>query len=290
MVEKTLMLSLYNVCDLFVEANDKRQSSLSLAHPGYTFQERWQEVKKRMVFFVDICRTVFPDNTYRGKKKGPFLDALLTVLCIRPYTQRNNTMGGVIGKVMSFFGTGKEYRVLVLGLDYAGKTTFVQRLKLGTLVETKPTVGFNLETVKYKNVSFQVWDMGGQTSLRPTWRCFYDDTDAIIWVLDSVDKERFGISRQELYSLFQEEELKYVNSKMHTFIRCDPRNGCRTAWSGVHPPGTAGHVPRYTVHERAFVFQVNFYFLETKIEGKDLIVQRSDLSIFFESRFFMCPY
>eukprot|EP01061_Rhynchopus_euleeides_P004180 TRINITY_DN13480_c0_g1_i1.p1 TRINITY_DN13480_c0_g1~~TRINITY_DN13480_c0_g1_i1.p1 ORF type:complete len:187 (+),score=72.80 TRINITY_DN13480_c0_g1_i1:179-739(+) len=117
-------------------------------------------------------------------------------------------MGAVWMKVRSFFDSERECRVLVLGLDFAGKTTFVQRLKLGTVVETRPTVGFNLETVKYKNITFQIWDMGGQTSLRPTWRCFYDDTDAIIWVLDSVDEDRFGISKRELYSLFEEEELR----------------------------------------------------------------------------------
>ena len=120
--------------------------------------------------------------------------------------------------VVSFFASGKDCRVLVLGLDFAGKTTFVKRLKMGTYVETKPTVGFNLETVSYKNTTFQVWDMGGQTSLRPTWRCFYDDTDAIIWVLDAVDKDRFGISRRELFALLEEEELKYVSGWVDLFF------------------------------------------------------------------------
>eukprot|EP01063_Lacrimia_lanifica_P026282 TRINITY_DN3519_c0_g2_i1.p5 TRINITY_DN3519_c0_g2~~TRINITY_DN3519_c0_g2_i1.p5 ORF type:complete len:130 (+),score=43.52 TRINITY_DN3519_c0_g2_i1:66-455(+) len=129
-------------------------------------------------------------------------------------------MGAVWSRVMAWFDGDKECRVLVLGLDFAGKTTFVNRLKLGALVETKPTVGFNLETVSYKNVTFQVWDMGGQTTLRPLWRCYYDGTDAIIWILDAVDGDRLGLSKSELYSLLDEEELKYAPSLAHPPVPC----------------------------------------------------------------------
>ena len=61
-----------------------------------------------------------------------------------------------------------------------------------------PTIGFNVETVQYKNLRFQVWDLGGQTSIRPYWRCYYQNTNAVIYVVDSADPERMGISRQEL--------------------------------------------------------------------------------------------
>ena len=53
---------------------------------------------------------------------------------------------------------------------------------------TIPTIGFNVETVTYKNLKFQVWDLGGQTSIRPYWRCYYTNTDAIIYVVDSADR------------------------------------------------------------------------------------------------------
>ena len=59
---------------------------------------------------------------------------------------------------------------LHLGLDAAGKTTILYKLKLGEIVTTIPTIGFNVETVVYKNLKFQVWDLGGQTSIRPYWR------------------------------------------------------------------------------------------------------------------------
>ena len=56
------------------------------------------------------------------------------------------------------------------------------------VVTTIPTIGFNVETVTYKNLKFQVWDLGGQTSIRPYWRCYYTNTDAVIYVVDSADR------------------------------------------------------------------------------------------------------
>ncbi|MGH0147199.1 UNVERIFIED_CONTAM: hypothetical protein FKN15_015768 [Acipenser sinensis] len=69
-------------------------------------------------------------------------------------------------------------------------------------------IGFNVETVTYKNLKFQVWDLGGQTSIRPYWRCYYSNTDAIIYVVDSCDRDRMGISKSELVAMLEEEELK----------------------------------------------------------------------------------
>uniref|UniRef100_A0A6U4ZY87 Uncharacterized protein n=2 Tax=Hemiselmis TaxID=77924 RepID=A0A6U4ZY87_HEMAN len=105
------------------------------------------------------------------------------------------------------FGS-KEVRILILGLDNAGKTTILYRLHQGEVVTTIPTIGFNVETVKYKNIKFQVWDLGGQASIRPYWRCYYPNTDAIIYVVDSTDTERVSICKDELLAMLDEEELK----------------------------------------------------------------------------------
>src|SRR3569833_64894 len=61
-------------------------------------------------------------------------------------------------------------RILMVGLDAAGKTTILYKLKLGEVVTTIPTIGFNVETVEYKNLKFTMWDVGGQDKLRPLWR------------------------------------------------------------------------------------------------------------------------
>ncbi|DBA03494.1 TPA: hypothetical protein N0F65_011395 [Lagenidium giganteum] len=107
----------------------------------------------------------------------------------------------------SLFGS-KEVRILILGLDNAGKTTILYRLQADEIEQTVPTIGFNMETLQYKNIKFQVWDLGGQTSIRPYWRCYYPNTDALIYVVDSADIDRLHIAKQELHAMLEEEELK----------------------------------------------------------------------------------
>ena len=108
---------------------------------------------------------------------------------------------------MSYFGD-REARILVLGLDNAGKTTILYRLQVGEVVSTIPTIGFNVETVQHKNVKFQVWDLGGQTSIRPYWRCYYPNTQAIIYVIDSTDVDRLEDAKDEFHAILEEEELR----------------------------------------------------------------------------------
>ena len=74
--------------------------------------------------------------------------------------------------------------------------------QVGEVVTTIPTIGFNVEQVTYKNLKFQVWDLGGQTSIRPYWRCYYSNTDAVIYVVDSADRDRVGISKQVITQCF----------------------------------------------------------------------------------------
>ena len=82
-------------------------------------------------------------------------------------------MGAQISRMMGKVFGSKEMRLLMLGLDAAGKTTILYKLKLGQDVTTIPTVGFNVETVTYKNVKFNVWDVGGQDKIRPLWRHYF---------------------------------------------------------------------------------------------------------------------
>ena len=82
-------------------------------------------------------------------------------------------MGIFVSKILQKLVGKKEMRILMLGLDAAGKTTTLYNLKLGEVVTTIPTIGFNVETVEYKNISFNVWDVGGQEKLRLLWRHYY---------------------------------------------------------------------------------------------------------------------
>ena len=117
-------------------------------------------------------------------------------------------MGLAISKLFdSLFGK-KEMRTLMLGLDAAGKTTILYRLKLGEVVSSVPTIGFNVETVEYKNIKFTVWDVGGQDKIRLLWRHYYQNTQGLIFVVDSSDKDRVDIAREELQRMLGEEELR----------------------------------------------------------------------------------
>src|ERR1700742_4625663 len=80
--------------------------------------------------------------------------------------------------------------------------------QIGEVVTTIPTIGFNVESVTYKNLHFNVWDLGGQTSIRPYWRCYYANTAAVIFVIDSTDIERLEIAADELKSMLNEDELR----------------------------------------------------------------------------------
>ncbi|KAF6762573.1 small monomeric GTPase [Ephemerocybe angulata] len=119
------------------------------------------------------------------------------------------TFSGLFGKLLNW-RKEQDVRILMLGLDSAGKTTILYRLQIGEVVSTIPTIGFNVETVEYKNIKFQVWDLGGQSSIRPYWRCYFPNTSAIIYVIDSSDHARLTTSRTELLTMLSEDELKGV--------------------------------------------------------------------------------
>jgi small GTP-binding protein len=69
-------------------------------------------------------------------------------------------------------------------------------------------LGFNVETVEYKNISFTVWDVGGQDKIRPLWRHYFQNTQGLIFVVDSNDRERIGEAREELMRMLAEDELR----------------------------------------------------------------------------------
>ncbi|KAL2884990.1 ADP-ribosylation factor 6 [Ceratocystis lukuohia] len=128
-------------------------------------------------------------------------------------------MGGQLSKMMARIFGSKEMRLLMLGLDAAGKTTILYKLKLGQDVTTIPTVGFNVETVTYKNVKFNVWDVGGQDKIRPLWRHYFSGpvtnrpllsagTQGLIFVIDSSDRARMEEARTELHRIINDHEMK----------------------------------------------------------------------------------
>uniref|UniRef100_A0A7S1WMH6 ADP-ribosylation factor n=1 Tax=Alexandrium catenella TaxID=2925 RepID=A0A7S1WMH6_ALECA len=117
-------------------------------------------------------------------------------------------MGLTFTKIWQRFAGKTEMRILMVGLDAAGKTTILYKLKLGEVVTTIPTIGFNVETVEYKNLSFTVWDVGGQDKIRPLWRHYYQGTNGLIYVVDSNDRDRVEDAREELTKMLNEDEMR----------------------------------------------------------------------------------
>ena len=114
--------------------------------------------------------------------------------CLRAERQRQLQSlrggGATISRLLPILLGKQQCRILMVGLDAAGKTTILYQLKLGEMTQTKPTLGFNVETVSYKNIEFMVWDMGGQDRIRQLWRHYYKNAQALIFVVDSADEER----------------------------------------------------------------------------------------------------
>jgi len=101
----------------------------------------------------------------------------------------------------------RDTRILMIGLDAAGKTTLLYKLKLGENVPTIPTIGFNVESVEYRNLHMTIWDVGGQDRIRSLWKHYYHGTDALIFVVDSNDHERLAEARNELNAFLSDSNM-----------------------------------------------------------------------------------
>lgn len=100
--------------------------------------------------------------------------------------------------------------MLLLGLANAGKTTLLYRLALGEVVSAHPTIGSNVEEVVDGNIRLQVWDLGGQESLRPSWSAYFTSTSAVIFVVDSSDTVNPLLAKMELFNLLLHQDLRGV--------------------------------------------------------------------------------
>uniref|UniRef100_A0A3Q3KDJ0 ADP-ribosylation factor-like protein 2 n=1 Tax=Monopterus albus TaxID=43700 RepID=A0A3Q3KDJ0_MONAL len=101
----------------------------------------------------------------------------------------------------------REMRLLMLGLDNAGKTTILKKFNGEDISTISPTLGFNIKTLEHKGFKLNIWDVGGQKSLRSYWRNYFESTDGLVWVVDSADRLRLGDCKQELSTLLLEERL-----------------------------------------------------------------------------------
>lgn len=116
-------------------------------------------------------------------------------------------MGFLFSKLWSYFGN-EEHKIIIVGLDNAGKTTILYQFLMNEVVHTSPTIGSNVEEVVWKNIHFLMWDIGGQETLRSTWSTYYTHAQFIILVVDSTDRERLQLVKNELYKTISHEDLQ----------------------------------------------------------------------------------
>ncbi|VTJ76970.1 Hypothetical predicted protein [Marmota monax] len=121
--------------------------------------------------------------------------------------------GGVVVRTSTRFGgllsilrklksvPDQEVRILLLGLDNAGKTTLLKQLASEDISHITPTQGFNIKSVQSQGFKLNVWDIGGQRKIRPYWRNYFENTDILIYVIDSADRKRFEETGQNVEKL-----------------------------------------------------------------------------------------
>ncbi|KAL3270125.1 hypothetical protein HHI36_009183 [Cryptolaemus montrouzieri] len=104
----------------------------------------------------------------------------------------------------------KELRLLLLGLDNAGKTTILKIMASEDVTHVTPTAGFNIKSVVSDGFKLNVWDIGGQRKIRPYWKNYFENTDVLIYVVDSSDKKRLEETGIELFELLGDNKLEDV--------------------------------------------------------------------------------
>ncbi|EGR33158.1 hypothetical protein IMG5_060510 [Ichthyophthirius multifiliis] len=127
----------------------------------------------------------------------------LTLQIYQIYTFISKAEYGLISLLRNLRQGQKEIRLLVLGLDNAGKTTILKALSNEDITTIKPTHGFNIKNLTHEGFKLNVWDVGGQKALRTYWQNYFENTDALVYVIDSSDSKRLNESGEELQKLLQ---------------------------------------------------------------------------------------
>ena len=136
-------------------------------------------------------------------------------------------MGFILSKIIEFFTRSRNnFKIIILGMQNAGKTTILYRLSLGQLVKTTPTIGSNMEELQYENVKFQAWDLGGQESTRSVWDVYYMNTDGVIYVIDSQDENNYEESKNQFHKILKNSTLK--NATILIFANKQDLPGAKT--------------------------------------------------------------
>ena len=117
---------------------------------------------------------------------------------------------GLLSQLRALKKKDSEARILVLGLDNAGKTTILKALSQESISEIMPTQGFNIKSLQQDKFKLTVWDIGGQKAIREYWKNYFQNTDGLIYVVDSSDDIRLEECKEELLKLMSDGDLQNV--------------------------------------------------------------------------------
>uniref|UniRef100_A0A8C6GU47 ADP-ribosylation factor-like protein 8B n=1 Tax=Mus spicilegus TaxID=10103 RepID=A0A8C6GU47_MUSSI len=123
-------------------------------------------------------------------------------------------MLALISRLLDWFRSlfwKEEMELTLVGLQYSGKTTFVNVIASGQFSEDMiPTVGFNMRKVTKGNVTIKIWDIGGQPRFRSMWERYCRGVNAIVYMIDAADREKIEASRNELHNLLDKPQLQGI--------------------------------------------------------------------------------
>ncbi|XP_036419352.1 ADP-ribosylation factor-like protein 11 [Colossoma macropomum] len=102
----------------------------------------------------------------------------------------------------------KTRQVVLMGLDSAGKSTLLYRIHRGVVMQTSPTIGFNVVTLELdKKTVFTVWDIGGQGSMRANWKYYLENCEALVFVVDAGDRTRMEEAKTALKKVLSDHNM-----------------------------------------------------------------------------------
>merc|ERR1711959_525177 len=119
-------------------------------------------------------------------------------------------MGGLLSILKKMKKDEKEARILMLGLDHGGKTTILKKMSEEDITHIMPTQGFNIKSLVHEGFKLNVWDIGGQKTIRPYWSNYFESSDCLVYVIDSSDRRRLEESGSELSELLLEDKLANI--------------------------------------------------------------------------------
>jgi ADP-ribosylation factor-like protein 8 len=131
---------------------------------------------------------------------------IVIIIINRKVTKQRNRMGALLAKLTELFSS-RKLELCLVGLENSGKTTLLNVLANGQVVETLPTVGLNVKLMKKEGVKMKVWDLGGQERFRKEWPKYTSNSDVVLFVVDSSDRERIPLAKKELHNLLEDNNL-----------------------------------------------------------------------------------